>query len=636
MKSPSGRYERFEPLSPFLLILVFIFAFSPDCRAQDAYCEELLGRAEQLRLHEDRYWRTLLHYRQTFMGGRSLVDDPNFFLSPEGKENPAAELNATLKAFFRKDDGGRQPVCRFVARFCWLREKLDIDTSRLPVKECSAFSRFIEGMRPAAATLVFPASHMNSPASMFGHTLLTIDTEAGTKLLSHALNYAAVTDETFGPLFAVKGLFGLYRGYYSILPYYAKIQEYSDMERRDIWEYALNLDKSEVMRLLMHAYEMDFIYSDYFFFDENCSFNLLYLFEAARPGLDLTGRMGAWVMPLDTIRAVKESGLISEVRYRPSRTAKITRLAESLSREGVRLAAALSSGETDPQFIKGFSAEEKLRILALASEYHQYRYARKELKQKQYAERLRKILQARSALGTAAPEETRVPAPGRPEEGHRPNKFGIGWGAKKGQGFLEARLRPVYHELLDMDEGYVEGAQISFLNTALRYYFPDNSLKLEGVDLIDIVSISPRDDLFSPVSWKIVTGFFRRDLPDEEDRLVFRLNPAAGFAYRLRRFGLGYAMLEADLNVGALPGADYSFGAGASAGLIARWTDRWKSHLYVKNIYYGLGFRQNALEAALIQNFTLTANSGLQLGLSQRFSPDYCYHESKLSWNLFF
>lgn len=154
--------------------------------------------------------------------------------------------------------------------------------------------------------------------------------------------------------------------------------------------------------------------------------------------------------------------------------------------------------------------------------------------------------------------------------------------------------------------------------------------------MIDIVSISPRDDLFSPVSWKIVTGFFRRDLTDEEDKSVFRLNPAAGFAYRLRRFGLGYAMLETDLNIGALPGADYSFGVGASAGFIARWTDRWKSHFYIKNIYYGLGFRQNALEAALIQNFTPTADSGLQLGLSQRLSPDYSYHEVKLSWNLFF
>lgn len=432
MKPPPGRFKRFEPLSPFLLLLVFILAFPPDARAQDAYCEELLARAERLRLHEDRYWRTLLHYRQTFLGGRSLVDDPNFFLSPEGKENPAAELNATLKAFFRKEDGGKHPVCRFVARFSWLREKLDIDTSRLPVKECRAFNRFIEGIRPAAAGLVFPTSHMNSPASMFGHTLLTIDTEAGTRLLSHALNYAAITPETFGPLFAVKGLFGLYRGYYSILPYYAKIQEYSDMERRDMWEYGLNLDKTEVVRLLMHAYEMDLIYSDYFFFDENCSFNLLFMLEAARPGLDLTGRMGAWVMPLDTIRAVKESGLVSEVRYRPSRTVKIIRLAKSLCPEGIRLAAALSRGETDPHLIEGFSDGEKLRILALASEYHQYRYARKELKQKQYAERLRKILQARSALGTATPrKKPAFPLPAGPRTATGPTSSESGRASRK-------------------------------------------------------------------------------------------------------------------------------------------------------------------------------------------------------------
>ena len=33
----------------------------------------------------------------------------------------------------------------------------------------------------------------------------------------------------------------------------------------------------------MHTYEMDKIYSDYYFFDENCSYDLLFLLDAARP-----------------------------------------------------------------------------------------------------------------------------------------------------------------------------------------------------------------------------------------------------------------------------------------------------------------------------------------------------------------
>jgi hypothetical protein len=79
-------------------------------------------------------------------------------------------------------------------------------------------------------------------------------------------------------LYAIKGLFGFYRGYYSILPYYAKIQEYRDVSDRDIWEYPLNLEYEEVIKLLMHIYELNAIYSDYYFFDENCSYFLPALF----------------------------------------------------------------------------------------------------------------------------------------------------------------------------------------------------------------------------------------------------------------------------------------------------------------------------------------------------------------------
>lgn len=43
--------------------------------------------------------------------------------------------------------------------------------------------------------LVFPAAYLNSPSSMFGHTLLRIDqadvTSNNTALLSYALNFGA-------------------------------------------------------------------------------------------------------------------------------------------------------------------------------------------------------------------------------------------------------------------------------------------------------------------------------------------------------------------------------------------------------------------------------------------------------------
>jgi hypothetical protein len=43
--------------------------------------ETLLERAEQMDLYEDEYWRTLLHYKRTPFGTKSLIDDPKSFLA---------------------------------------------------------------------------------------------------------------------------------------------------------------------------------------------------------------------------------------------------------------------------------------------------------------------------------------------------------------------------------------------------------------------------------------------------------------------------------------------------------------------------------------------------------------------------
>ncbi|HEB02545.1 MAG TPA: hypothetical protein ENI12_04855, partial [Nitrospirae bacterium] len=46
-------------------------------------------------LYESPQWIALVHYRPRAFGGyESLVDDPLFFLHPEGKRNPQAELEA--------------------------------------------------------------------------------------------------------------------------------------------------------------------------------------------------------------------------------------------------------------------------------------------------------------------------------------------------------------------------------------------------------------------------------------------------------------------------------------------------------------------------------------------------------------
>lgn len=617
---------------------------------QDAHVAALIDAARRAELSRHPHWRTLVHYKGGLSGLRSLVDDPRFFLAENGKHDPQAELEATIRAFFRPvAENEEHPICRFVARFEWLRETLAIDTSRLPLPGCPRFAQLMEEIRPESATLIFPTSHMNSPASMYGHTLLTIRTAFASDLLNYAVNYSAVTDETFGPLYILKGLLGDYKGYFSILPYYAKLQEYSDVDDRDIWEYPLDLSTEEVRRLLMHVYELQNIYSDYFFFSENCSYDLLFLLDAARPGLDLTDRCAWWVIPLDTIREVKRAGLVREALHRPSRSTKIKHLAALVGKRGRRDALGIARGDVDPEALATRDSARaetagagdaavawRAAVLDLASESLQYRYAKKEIAKATYQERFVRTLGARSRLGGPGDDASRrIPAPDRPDEGHHSNRASVGVGVDDERLFQEVRLRPAYHGLLDDDAGYKRGSQIVFAEIALRYEPGTGALRLASLDLIDIVSLAPRDDFFKHTSWKVRTDLFRRALRGG-DYLVYRLNPGFGFTHESRLLGLCYALIETDLHVGGALDGSYSLGAGGTIGAVGNVTRWWKVQAFASDIYHGLGDSDNLVTVGLGQNLRVGADVSVAFEIAGRAGDHDDVLESVVRWNVFF
>ena len=630
-------------MSPLFFLLHFFVPlplFAAQVQTPDTpYLSRVLELARLKELYKEKYWHILLHYRRGPFGTRSLIDDEDFFLSKEGKYNPEAELNATIKAFFQEaDDETKHPVCKYIARYTWIKEQLELDSSQLPFPECKRFTELINQIQPESVSLIFPTTYMNSPASMFGHTLLIVETASKSKLLAYAINYAAVTQETFGPLYAIKGLFGFYKGYYSILPYYAKIQEYRDVNDRDIWEYPLNLEYEEVIRLLMHVYELDFIYSDYYFFDENCSYQLLFLLDAARPSLDLTNQFNLWVIPLDTIRVAKKSGLTTGNFYRPSKSTKIKHIASLLPKTGRNKALSIVKGDLSPEILleQNIPKQNKIQICDLAGEYLQYLYAKDDLNQQTYTSLFLSILQVRSKLGAVDGDDYQIGSPTPPDEGHLSNRLSLGFGIKEKDLFQEIEYRAAYHDLTDNDEGYKEGAQIIFGSVALRYYFPDRNLQLQSLDLIDIVSIAPRDEFFQNISWKIRTGLYRRVLDDDKDRLLYRLNPGGGFAYQDDWQGLWYVFVETDLNLGPDLENNYAVGIGGSAGFIRKVSDRWKFHLFVRNIYYGLGDTTNTAELALLQNFTITTNTSLTAKILRTVSHGSHQNEISLNFRWFF
>lgn len=629
-----------RPFFFFPLLLLFLLP-SPALPGTDGYLAELKGTAARRRLQDDRYWDILLFYKPAAGGRKSLVDDPKFFLAPGGKRDPGAELSATLDAMF--DDSMSPPArCRFPARYEWLKETLPIDTARLPAPECPELDNTLRAINPKSASLIFASGHMNAPASMFGHTFLRLDSAYESPLLSYAVNYAAtINRKDSGIAYAFKGIFGFYPGYYSILPYYAKVREYANMDQRDLWEYRTNLTETEVRRLTLHVLEMQGIYTDYYFLDENCSYDLLFLLEAARPSVTLTDRhRGFFVAPIETLRSVLAEGLIDNVVFRPSTARSIRRKAEEAGEAEVGMAKSLASGDVAPSTVVEGSLplHGKARVLDLASDFTHYLYLKRELAKDAYQARYLRILAARSTVTGRPPESRPLPVPAPPESGHLVSRASLAGGTRDGRPFLEAAYRPAYHSLEDPAEGFNEGSQIVFSEAAVRWYPKDDKVRLQRWDLIDIVSLSPRDAFFRPVSWKVQTGFATRDFPGGVESLVYALNPGGGFAWKVPSLGIVSILAETDLAVSGRYDRSFAFGMGGSAGIARQVSDRWGVLARARYVHGVLGDRERGRQftASLKFPVRLSRNRSLVLEGERAEGPSVHVGTIRCTWNAHF
>ena len=565
------------------------------------------------------YWIALGHYEQRLSGGwRSYVDDAGFFLAAEGERSPLAELQATLDGLYADPSlGDAHPQCRFPSRTRWLRQQLTL--TDLPPVRCQEFATWYADIDPHSTVLVFPDAYLNSPSSMFGHTLLRIDSAAtadsGTALLSYALNFGAMIEGLDNSiLYAWKGLAGGYPGQFALLPYREKLSEYSSLENRDLWEYRLDLTPEETGRMIEHVWELRQIRFDYFFFDENCSYRLLELLEIARPGLKLIDQFPLTAIPADTVRAVKDAGLVQKVNYRPSREKELLARAAPLQPEEISWAQAVAA-DTELLGDDGFNAlpvARQAQIQETAYRLLRYQAAGQE-RDPDNAARSFRLLQA---INQNPPARLEIDTPTLPEDGHESRTWQLALGSQDQRAFAEYGLRMAYHDLNDNLAGFPLGAQIELGKLRIRQY-EGNHWQLEELGLVSIRSLTARNQLLKPWSWQVETGLERVAGKDGQQRLVGHLNGGAGFTWPLAENVLGYALATLRVEHHQDFAATLSPAAGFDSGLL--WRNRAGNLLLEAQAdYFHNGEVRRSL--GLTQQLELGRHLGLRLTAQREFT----------------
>ncbi|QBQ13622.1 MULTISPECIES: DUF4105 domain-containing protein [unclassified Pseudomonas] len=570
-------------------------------------------------LANDPFWLSLGHYESgKFKGWRSYVSDKKFFLAPDGAHHPDQELKATVEALYAPASlGEKHAQCVYPARTRWLKDQLHL--SDLPALDCKEFKQWFKDVAPHSAVMIFPAAYLNSPSSMFGHTLLRIDQadvqSNNTALLSYAINFGAYIEGSDNSiLYAWKGLMGGYPGLFALVPYQEKLSEYRSLENRDLWEYRLNLTQVETERMVEHVWELKQIQFDYFFFDENCSYRLLELLQVARPSLRLTEQFPLTAIPTDTVKAVKEAGLVEKIDYRPSRERELLERAKPLDSDEQQWVLKISDDQKqlqDPAF-KAIAKDRQALIIDAA--YRLGRYRANGLERD--TERSQRSFELLRAINQNPAPDLKIERPGLPEDGHESRTWQAGIGTRGDKAFGEYGLRMAYHDLNDNAEGFPLGAQIEILQMKLRQY-EGNHWQLQQLDLATIRSLTPRNELLQPWSWQVTGGLERVPGTHDDETLVSHVNGGAGGTWQLRDDMLGFALGTVRVEHNSDFGEAISPAAGFNTGVLWR-NPLGNLSLEAKGDFFTNGEVRRSI--SLNQQWELSRNLGLRLSAQREYS----------------
>lgn len=630
----------------FVLLCFFTAVLHAEIRTEDFIS---VSPPQQQQLSRENAWWRLIHYKRLLQGVRSQVDDEQFFLHPEGSSNPAAELNATLAALnlaLTDSLSEKEDVrCRFPARIAWLNRKLD---QSIPSRQCDELEDWLRRIDAGSLSLIFPAAYMNNASSMFGHSLLRIDArdkQRNPDLVAWAINFAAAVDGGDGAFaYGIKGLIGQYPGYFSLMPYYEKVNEYNYLESRDIWEYALDISDEGLQRVLLHLWELNQISFDYWFFDENCSYQLLALLSVAEDHLDLTRGFDIKALPVDTVRALQDAGLLQDQGvFRASFATQLQTLSEQVTPQEMEYARTLVFEQTDPEHLPLPDSVRAARVYELAFQWLNFRFQHQKLPREQAAPQLHRLLVARSKQAHSAGfTPPRVPDVA-PHQGHDTAQWSLGVGQHEAQSFMQLAAKPSYHSRFDAVEGYLPNAEINLFELTLRYYEEQQKLEPWHLKLVEVGNYLPSSPIFRMSAWRIQVEAGRvNPLAEPQDDWRARIGGGYGRAWGSTTSLMAYLMLGADLEAGSQAGvrsdhtdSDWAAGAGLVTGWVWAPLDTVQTGLDLRLIHFPAGATGNAVHAEGTVQWNYTHNQSLRL-VGQFEQREETNRQVHLTWLRFF
>ena len=554
-------------------------------------------QAQTKNLAQHTTWRRLLYFSDDKKGlfGKnkniSTVDNARFFLSPNGREDSAAELDAMLVAFAdemanktnnsktnntAQASNSNSALCRFPARTQWLSETLGIDNSAMQVT-CPELTAWMQKLAPEQLSMMFAQEYLDNPQSAFAHTLLRIDSKASVADPSQIHHAYALNDTVDGDtkdnfvLYTIKSMTGGYNNLIEIDPYPKKLANYLQDDERDAWTYRLDLSPEEVEQIILHVWETKDVKLPYYFTTDNCASEILRLIDVVRPEQHLLSQLPYAVIPSDVVQLLNQEGLLASTNYTP---------ADSTLRQA--------------QLNKVKQQRDQLG-------YHNNpKQSLNEIKSAQL-----NTVSSMSADGQTLLNHQITVSDTNPLNRHSLQMGHIGIGQRGDNNYIDLGVRAGYHDTLDNPSGFPQFFDLEGAAATLRLYDTDNdkanqpkSVVLQNLTLIKGRSFNPVNSAKKGKTWGAsieATRVNDGSQQDGTDHLVGSLGYESGWSWAFGTPSAGtgemppqlcYTFLAGTAQTGRGINKGFRVGAGVNAGCRYQINNRLRAQAELQLPYW--------------------------------------------------
>ncbi len=484
-------------LIPLLLLLHFDISYSED--NNEVTMNRIIKTAIEKNLHKSHIWKSLLQVTNDKLN----IKDPNFILSGDNfsLEN---ELVKTIQSFFDVPNTSfKHPICRFPARFFWIKSELGLSDDIFPDVRCDEFEEYLNRAPAQKIYLVFVSENVAQPSSMMGHVFLKLSgDDYNSNHVDHAISFYTIIDSVNIPLLIAKSTIIGMKGVFSLLPYSEQVQRYLEVEDRNVWEYELALSEKNKLLMYYHIWELKDLQMRYLFTGYNCAtviYNILSL--SSEDFLRNTKRL--WITPKDVIKEAYRNNLIIGTKLIPSNKWNIRMLSEALDNDSVSYIYNLFKKKTFDRLELSDDNTRKLYQIALIRSYAAYLHREAKLD--------------RNELNTITSEITRVTEENSkttyyidlsqyksPIKTFGETQLGIGYKMEKGHNSMKLYFLPASNTLSDdnreyFNENLLKLGELSLLLT-------DKAVRLESFQLYAMKSLIPWNEFVKGLSGEFKLG----------------------------------------------------------------------------------------------------------------------------------